>query len=433
MSQHTGQTGTTRTTALFGMRQPHLAAALGCLLAALLFVAGAAAQDDQPGYVSPRNSANNYLDAIDRIEADYGPYATELSDLYLGLGQTLLTNGEFEKAKDAFHRGVMVLRVNSGPNSPEQTNHLYLIANVETLLGETRAADDILHNIYFINAQHYGATSPEMLPVLDRMYTWYQLTRPPASDLADYADYERIVELTEKMVGVCEVSKGLGHPDTTAAYRRLGEAHFQAVRYLMGQGMAMTLDAYVAVSSRTLESASAVKVSVGKHYDAGRKAYKTYLESLAANGSTTPPEFAEALADMGDWYLVLEKSRRARGLYQEAYQVLAQSEEYAELAASHMNQPRPVHFAYPQPSLPEDAPVELLELNLDISMTVTSFGDVRYVEVLNAPEDISEDDLGAIIRGVRETPFRPAMKEGQVVTTKDFIWQYAIVPQESPS
>ena len=68
-------------------------------------------------------------------------------------------------------------------------------------------------------------------------------------------------------------------------------------------------------------------------------------------------------------------------------------------------------------------------MSLDISMTVTNSGVVRYVEVLNAPEDMSKDDLELIKRRVRGIMFRPAVKEGEVVTTEDFIWQYAIVPQ----
>jgi hypothetical protein len=49
--------------------------------------------------------------------------------------------------------------------------------------------------------------------------------------------------------------------------------------------------------------------------------------------------------------------------------------------------------------------------------------------VLNAPEDMSKDDLELIKRRVRGIMFRPAVKEGEVVTTEEFIWQYAIVPQ----
>jgi len=42
---------------------------------------------------------------------------------------------------------------------------------------------------------------------------------------------------------------------------------------------------------------------------------------------------------------------------------------------------------------------------------------------------MSKDDLRAIERRVKGTPSRPAMKEGEVVTTQDFIWRYVIAPQ----
>jgi tetratricopeptide (TPR) repeat protein len=407
--------------------------ALGCVLAGLFLANSALAQVPEASYVSPPNPVNDYLDAIDRIEGDYGPYATELSDLYLGLGQTLLDSGDYEQARDAFHRGVLVVRVNSGPNSPEQTNHLYLIANIEALLGNDKAADEVLENIQFINSDYYGRNSSEMLGVLDRMYQWYLASRPPGSEYAQYADYERVIELTEDMVQVSEALHGPGHPETTEAYRRHGEAQFQAVRYLMGQTMTLSLDDYVAVSSGTLYTPGVVKVSVGEHYDAGRKAFKRYVESMLADKSTTPPQYAEALANMGDWYLVFEKSRTSRNLYEQAYEVLASSDDYAELAAGYMAQPRPVHFFFAQPGLLEDVPVELQELSVDVSITVTSYGDVRYVKVLNPPEGLTDNHLGQIKRQVRQTPFRPALKAGEVVTTKDFIWQYAIAAQGQAS
>lgn len=411
--------------ARFGLHRGQPKGGLACVLAGLFCLGPAFGQETGTAtdYVSPREPANDYLNAIDRIEAENGPYATELSDLYVGLGQSLLDNEEYEKARDAFHRGVMVMRVNSGPNSPEQTNHLYLIASIETILGKPAAAENVLDNIYFINSSYYGETNPAMLPVLERMYEWYLVSRPPGSDDLDYTDYERTIELTEEMVELSESANGMGHPATAVAYRRLSEAQFQTVRYMTSE------DLYIAITGGTLGQ----EASVTTHYDAGCKAFRKYLDSLAANKSTTPLEYADALADMGDWYLALGRSRRARIQYRQAYQVLAESKDYAELADSYMGQPKPVHFLYPQPDFLEDAPAELADLNLDISITVTSFGDVQYVEVLNAPEGISEVHLEEIKREVRETPFRPAMKAGEVVTTKDFIWHYAISPQERTS
>jgi tetratricopeptide (TPR) repeat protein len=409
--------------ARFGLHRRRSTPGVACVLAGLLFLGPAVGEETGAGahYVSPREPVNDYRDAIDRIEADSGPYATELSDLYLGLGQSLLDHGEYEQARDAFHRGVMVMRVNSGPNSPEQTNHLYLIANIETILGEPESADDVLQNIYFINSNYYGEANPEMLPVLERMYEWYVVARQLGSDDADYSDYERAIDLSKEMAEISEASNGMGHPTTAVAYRRLGEAQFQTVRYLTKE------ETYVTITGGTLGQ----EASVTGHYDAAAKAFRKHLDALVATESTTPLEYAEALADVGDWYLALGRTRRARNFYEDAYQVLMQSEGHAELANSYLGQPKPVHFLYPQPAFLEDAPAELEELSLDISITVTSFGNVLNAEVLHPPEGIPPNRLEEIKKAVRETPFRPAMKAGEVVTTKDFVWRYVIAPQET--
>ncbi len=430
VGDHTKQAMTTSATSFYGLRQRQPMLGLGCILAGLLLLDPALGQEVDTGYVSPREPVNEYLDAIDHMEAEYGPYATELSDLYLGLGQTLMNRGDYEQARDAFHRGVMVVRVNSGPNSPEQTNHLYLIANIELVLGNLKAADDILHNIYFVNSEYRGEDNPEMLPVLERIYQWYHVMRPPGSEDVDYVDYKRTIKLTEQMTRLNEAANGMEHPDTALAYRRLGETHFQAYRYLTPTEEE---EGNLFLGNEIPHTRGSLPDRPRKHYTAGRRAYDKYVEFVLANESSTPLEQADALADLADWCLVFEKSNTARNLYEQAYQVLAQSEEYAVLADSYMGQPQPVHFFKPQQRSLEDVPTELREMSFDISMTVTSVGRLRFVEVLNAPEGTSKDDLREIKKLVLETPFRPAMKEGEVVTIKDFIWHYAIALQEGAS
>ena len=414
-------------------RRPWLS--LGCILAGLIFLVPALAQEESTDYVPTSDPANEYLDEIDRIEAEYGPYSTELSDMYLGLGQTLMSKGEFERARDALHRGVMVERVNMGPNSPEQTNHLYMLANVEILLGEPQSADKVLKNIYFINSNYYGEDSPEMLPVLDRMYLWYSVMRPPGTMSLETKDYDRMIKLTEESLNINEATRGEAHPDTAVAYRRFADAQFQMVRHLTGSGMAVSSEIYAANTNGSLYPALGFgSDTVYKHYKAGMKAYRNYLESILANESTTLLEYAEALADLGDWFLVFEKYRKSRLFYEQSYQILAQNEETAEQAANFMSQPRPMHFVVNlQPGFLQDAPTELPGMGLDISMTVTNLGGVHNVEVLNPPEDMSDDELREIKKQLKFIPFRPALKEGEVVTTREFIWHYVIVPQGTVS
>lgn len=381
------------------------------------------APEAAPGYVPRRTLAQDYLDAIDRVEGEFGPYASELSDLYLGLGQTYLDNGDYKQARDAFHRGVMAVRVNSGPNSPEQTNHLYLIASIETVLGETQVANQVLHNIYFINSEYYGEDSLEMLPVLERIYSWYQLTWPTGAEQPKYVHYERMRDITERMVEINLANYGESNPETARAYRRLGDAEFQLVRHLTSRYW------MVAFTSGTLETWGGGDITVTEHYDKARKSYRKAIEALKADPSITPQELAEALANQADWYLVFGYTGKARNLYTEAWQVLAQGVENPELAESFLGQPRPMHFVEPTPAFVAELPPELQELSVDVSMTVTTYGEVRYVKVENPPEALSKQQIEVIRREVMETPFRPAMKTGEIITTEKFIWQIAVEPQ----
>ena len=232
VSNRTKQANTRSIRLLFGLNPGQPIPAAACILAGLFLSLTAIGQEQDVGYVPSANPVNEYLDAIESIEEDYGPYDSQLSDLYIGLGQSMMDQGDYEKARDAFYRGVMVKRVNLGPNSLEQTNQLYLLATIETILGDSDAADEVLENIFFINENHYGEDSPEMLPVIERMYQWYMVARPPGSLQRDYYDYKKLLDLAEDAAEISEESNGMAHTGTARAYKRLAEAQFQMLRHL---------------------------------------------------------------------------------------------------------------------------------------------------------------------------------------------------------
>lgn len=425
-------TGSAKTLSALLLRQAALARA--CLIAGFALPLAAAGQEAPARYVSPQDPVNEYLEAIETIEADYGPYATELSDMYLGLGQTLIGAGEYEQARDAFHRGVMVQRVNYGPNSPEQTNHLYVLANIESMLGEATAADKVLRNIYFINSKHYGEDSAEMLPVLKRMYQWYHVTRPLGGNDTDFTDHLRNVELTEEILRISELVNGDTDPGTATAYRRLGEANFQAVMFLTGMAVGVGEESYVSVRTDVLVPPELETISIYDYYNEGRRAFRNYRESLLLNTSTTPADYAQALADVGDWYLMIEKFSKSIDLYEEGYRVLAETEGYEHLAENYMKEPAPVHFVTEiPPAVADDVPEGFEGAELDVLMTVTTGGGLRQIEFPNAPEALSKRELKNIRNQLQKIPFRPAVRDGEVVTTREFNWRYRVAPKGEAS
>ncbi len=380
--------------------------------------------DDAPQLFIPPDPTRPYLDAIDQIEEERGPYVDTLSDLYLGLGEAYLNEGDYESARDAYHRGVMVVRVNSGPNSPEQTNLLYLIANIEMILDEPGQADKIMENIEFINTQYFGEASAELIPVYERIYHWYATTKPLDPEESKMSDYRRIIELTESMVEVNEAVHGPGSLETGLAYRRNAEANFQSLRFTMAEEDWIQPRILVGSDTPYQSTLGYADQSPRDTYGDGKKAFESYIAILEANPEVTPLEHAEALADLADWSLHFEKYRTARKLYEQAYQVLASSQELGPDIQEYLAQPRPMDFAEIEPLPLDGAPLDPDQKRLDVSMTVTRAGDVRYVEILNPPEDLSAAQISKLKREMQDIPFRPGLKEGKAVTTEGFIWQH---------
>ena len=141
-----------------------------------------------------------------------------------------------------------------------------------------------------------------------------------------------------------------------------------------------------------------------------------------------------ALADIGDWYLLIEKFHRAQDLYEEGYRVLAGDDATAELAAGYMTEPQPMDIlTNPFRDAIVDKSGALPETGLEVSMTVTGLGSIRDVEFLDAPEELTKDQLKRIRYQLQRIPSRPAIRDGEVLTTREFNWRYRITPPEEAS
>ena len=414
--------------AISGLRTRQSTHCHGLLLTCLLFFNPSWAQVQPEDYVPPPDPVNDYYEAIERIETEGGAYASELSDLYQGLGQSLLESQEYEAARDAFHRGVLNLRVNSGPFSLEQTNYLFSIADIESRTGDWKAAAKVLNTVYLINARNYGEDHANMLPVLEQMYEWYMRERPLYSPLAKYDDFQKAQYLAGRMAELSEREKGLSHPDTARSYRALGQIHFLTVRYVLSKGI--SIEPGLVMATGKLYSPNAEQVSVMEHFRDGRDAFTNFVRSVEENEESTPVEFAEALAQMGDWYLVFEKYQTARDFYQQAYQVLAESEGSNQLADAYLGKPTPLRFLNNHEDFTTDEREHDATMSLEVSMTVTRGGDLRYIEILNAPENLSEDQLWEIKEQLKTTRFRPGLINGVAVSVTDFIWHQSFEPLE---
>jgi len=376
-------------------------------------------------FVPVEDPVANYLNAIEEAESVGGAYAGELTDLYMGLATALLEEQELEAARDAFHQGVTVMRVNDGPNSLEQTNALFQIADIETRLGNRRAAGDILQNIYLIAAKNYGEDNPQMLPVLERMYTWYMATRPLYSPYAQYADFANSKYLAGRMAALTEQEKGLADPDTARANRTLGQINFLTVKYALGRGI--SVEPGVVVATGSPQPPYIQEVSVREYFTEGTMAFEKMAQSVNLNENTSPTERAEAIAQLGDWYLVFDKFKAARDQYVAAWQVLAQAEPGGETANQYMGNPQPVRLMNNFEDFTHfELPEQDNSSGIQVSMSVTRSGQLRNIDIRQVPEDMTEDQIKVLEQQLKSSRFRPAVRNGEVEQVDNYLWSYSM-------
>jgi hypothetical protein len=166
------------------------------------------------------------------------------------------------------------------------------------------------------------------------------------------------------------------------------------------------------------------EVSIRSEYAAGGDAFRKVIESIELREQRDPVEHAEAIAQLGDWYLVFDKFGSAGKSYLEAWQMLTESEYSNPTAAEYFGKPTPVKLKQQRLELPID-PQEANGSVFDISMDVTRSGKVKNVEILPLPGQTDNGQFRKAVRQIRKMRFRPRLNEGKPVKTDNFIWQYS--------
>jgi len=386
-----------------------------------------ATQEPLTEYVSPVDEVTEYLRTIDQTEAYTNAYSTELADLYLGLGQSLMERREYEKAKAAFQQGMQIVRVNYGLNSPEQSNYMYAIANIESQLGNRKAVDQVMDNIYLINARNYGEKSPEMIPVLDRMLGWYMGHRPLEHEDSRFADMERAELLAGKKAEIVEATYGLDDRETTRVYRQVGQISWQTARYVLSQGMSIEKGLVVAVGSPP-QNPNARAISVKALVSNGEAAFAKVAASVNKDESRTPLEKAEAVSQLGDWNLAFGRRRTAGNYYEQAHRILADDPKFSHYADKYFGVPTPVRFMQEE-LVPVDPGTVMTSTTLAVNMTVTEGGRPLDVEIIDAPESFPPDHVRLMKRMVSDMRFRPRLVDGEPEKIENFVWH---LPLDDP-
>ena len=393
-------------------------------LAAMVFIGStlaglASAQSDIPSF-KESDPVSDYLDAIDIAEAELSAYSLELSDLYLGLGKSHLSNREYDRARRAFQRGMQIERVNFGLNSLTQTPYLMSIAETESFLGNWDESQKALENLYLISIEAYGAQDPRMLPVLDELLDWYLGTYSDRSTSGGYQNLVISEKLGTRMQSILNQTDDLSNPEAPQMYRKLSHLHYFIASHIKKHGE----PSETGFTFNATTTASSANSTSHMHYRRGKVALQKVVESLELQEGTSARDQANAIAELGDWYLVFGQRASANQTYKLAYNFLGDSDQSEQLQEALFGQAKLIEFtdlnnAAKEKSLEDGALKDgaLREGAMEISMDITTNGMPRNVEIINPPEDLDKNVRRTIFKDIRTQRYRPKLVEGAPIST----------------
>ena len=350
-----------------------------------------------------------YLEEIDRIEATEGAYSAALSDLLMSLGMSYQEKVDYENANLAFQRGMQLEKINYGLFSLGQTPYLQEIANTHRLLGDWEQSQKALDQFYIVNEKNFGEKDQRMLPIIESMLDWHAESynlRDPRDSFPSLSAMER---LAAKMHVILDDSADLGDPSTPEKYLRIGKIQYMLARHIKDfglpqeSGMSITTDRYATERNSPLTSHN--------YYSRGSAALQKVVKSVMEQKPPILVDQIEAIANLGDWYLIFGQSGSATKAYALADELISSTPETEEIRAKIFGAGKLINFDNPNNKMSSDQNINLNLVN--VSMTISRSGSALDIIVKNEDKVLTDDEELALRKYFKKRRFRPSFSEGK--------------------
>ena len=325
------------------------------------------------------NNSNieQYLEEIDRIEATEGAYSAELSDVLMSLGMSYQEKVDYENANLAFQRGMQLEKINYGLFSLEQTPYLQEIANNHRLLGDWEQSQKAIDQFYVVNEKNFGEKDPRMIPIIESLLAWHAESYN-ARDPRDSFPSQCNGTFSRKMHVILDDSADLSDP-STPENMNIGKIQYMLARHIKDfglpqeSGMSITTERYGTDRNAPLTSHN--------YYGRGSAALQKVVKSVMEQKPPILLDQIEAIANLGDWYLIFGQSGSATKAYSLADELISSTSESEEIRAKIFGAGKLINFDNPNNKMSSD---QNMNLNLvNVSMTISRSGSALDIIVKN--------------------------------------------------
>ncbi|WP_317933450.1 hypothetical protein [Halioxenophilus sp. WMMB6] len=375
------------------------------------------------GYTASLSTNDDVYDEISRIESEQGAYGAELSEHLMALATNYQEHGRHEDAVEAYKRAIHVQRINEGLYNLNQVPMIEHLIDSQIAMGDWEEATKRYAHLFWLHQRNFGADDPRMLPVLDKLSYWhlnaFSLGQSAMANhlMSAYQMFSMSVDIIHDNYGENDLKmikplKGLAISNYYLATLKAQESRNSA---------AMTM--------RTNQEMEAERKARLDHYILnsyynGKQAIVQMIDIYEAAPEANPADLAAARVQLGDWYMLFDRTNAAMDEYLQAYSQLQSNEKLVDIGTTLFATPK----ALPDlPTLETEAhdnnrPHDYVVVKFD----VTARGTTRNIDILEAGPNDSVGNRAMVRRNLKIAKFRPRLENGEAVDTVGIVHRYII-------
>ncbi|PCJ25463.1 MAG: hypothetical protein COA96_07465 [SAR86 cluster bacterium] len=375
-------------------------------------------EPEEDALFTQRNeSISQYNTTVVNIESVGGVWDRGLAQELMSLGGLQQQQGDHAQAIDSFSRAIHISRINSGLHTLEQIPVIEKMIQSQMVLGNWEDADIYNNYLFYVQQKAYGRDDPRLIPVLGKLATWnIQAFNIGYGELLGIRlrDAQIMFSAAAQMVGV---HFGKNDERFVGYLRNIANSSYllSANQELMQE---IDRPEYRTAQSMLIDKLNQREAVLPLGFQSGEKALRDIVD-FYSDSNSSPYDLAEALTNLGDWYLIFKQRRLAEEYYMGAWMILETEENSEELLQRLFGQvvPLPTFVA----SIDNPASIyrtnsESDEMNgdfADLMFDVTAAGLVRNVTVISEQTVENSSHHNRLRTEIRRSIYRPVIVDGE--------------------
>ena len=387
------------------------------------------APEDDPQFRSRMDDIREYNLAVSDIEQSGGAWDRNLIEELVGLGNLQQQQGSHPEAIESFDRAIHVTRISAGLHTLEQIPAVERLIESYMALGDWEQADLYNYYLYYVQQKAYGSNDPRIIPVLDSLAKWN-------IEAFNIGYGESLgMRLSTAMILFNAAARMVG-----THYGKSDERYVAYMKDIANSAYLVARHPELMVELRRPENRNSQQLlreqldirspELPAGFSSGERALLSII-NFYVEQEDAATELAEALTNLGDWYLLFGRRRPATERYTQAWQFLSTIEDgdsqlqqlFAQVVPLPTFANQAVNYGDADSVKDRDSGSRS-SAYADFAFDVTEYGTVRNIRMLNEPTSQTSTLLGRIRRHLRNTYFRPVIKEGKPVRANGNRFRY---------